>query len=296
MKIFLDTAELDEIKLADAWGVIDGVTTNPSLIKKAVEARQSLTIEDYIQEIVQTVSGPVSLEVIALSAHEMLNQAQLLYDKFSSFGDVAIKIPINTSTGQSVGDFEGIQVIQELAEVGVPINVTLVMTPEQALLAAKAGATYVSPFVGRIDDYIRTNLGLTRGVDFQKTDYYEASLVSEILESKILSSITEETSVSPSLIRTIHQESQQGNDNGIWSGIDLVQKILLIYEQYDYSTEVIGASIRNIQQVRELAEIGTHIATIPFPLVQAMIQHPKTREGILGFTADIVPEYEQLFK
>jgi transaldolase len=296
MKIFLDTAELDEIKLADSWGVIDGVTTNPSLIKKAVETRKSLTIEDYIREIVQTVSGPVSLEVIALSAHEMLNQAQLLYDKFSSFGDVTIKIPINPSTRQDVGDFEGIQVIQELAEVGIPINVTLVMTPEQALLAAKAGATYVSPFVGRIDDYIRTNLGLMRGTDFQKTDYYEASLVSEILESKILSSITEETSISPSFIRTIHQESQKGNDNGIWSGIDLVQKILTIYEQYDYSTEVIGASIRNIQQVRELAEIGTHIATIPFALVQAMIQHPKTREGILGFTADIVPEYEQLFE
>lgn len=296
MKIFLDTAELDEIKLADSWGVIDGVTTNPSLIKKAVEARKSITIEDYIREIVQTVSGPVSLEVIALTAHEMLNQAQILYDKFSSFGDVAIKIPINTSTGQNVGDFEGIQVIQELAQVDIPINVTLVMTPEQALLAAKAGATYVSPFAGRIDDYIRTNLGLTRGIDFQKTDYYDASLVSEILESKIFSSVTEETSVSPSFIRTIHQESQKGNDYGVWSGVDLVQKILTIYEQYDYSTEVIGASIRNIQQVRELAEIGVHIATIPFALVQAMIQHPKTREGILGFTADIVPEYEQLFK
>ena len=296
MKIFLDTAELDEIKLADSWGVIDGVTTNPSLIKKAVEARKNLTIEDYIREIVQTVSGPVSLEVIALTAHDMLKQAQLLYDKFSSFGDVAIKIPINTSTGQNVGDFEGIQVIQELGEIGIPINVTLVMTPEQALLAAKAGATYVSPFIGRIDDYIRTNLGLTRGIDFQKTDYYEASLVSEILESKLLSSVTEETSITPSFIRTIHQASQKGNDNGIWSGIDLVQKILTIYEQYDYSTEVIGASIRNIQQVRELAEIGTHIATIPFALVLAMIQHPKTSEGILGFTADIVPEYEELFK
>lgn len=296
MKIFLDTAELDEIKLADSWGVIDGVTTNPSLIKKAVEARKNLTIEDYIREIVQTVSGPVSLEVIALTAHDMLKQAQLLYDKFSSFGDVAIKIPINTSTGQNVGDFEGIQVIQKLGEIGIPINVTLVMTPEQALLAAKAGATYVSPFIGRIDDYIRTNLGLTRGIDFQKTDYYEASLVSEILESKLLSSVTEETSITPSFIRTIHQASQKGNDNGIWSGIDLVQKILTIYEQYDYSTEVIGASIRNIQQVRELAEIGTHIATIPFALVLAMIQHPKTSEGILGFTADIVPEYEELFK
>ena len=296
MNIFLDTAELDEIKLADSWGVIDGVTTNPSLIRKAVEARKILTIEDYIREIVQTVTGPVSLEVIGLTAHDMRNQAQILYDKFSSFGDIAIKIPINTSTGQDVGDFEGMQVIQELAEVGIPINVTLVMTPEQALLAAKAGATYVSPFVGRIDDYVRTNLGLSRGTDFQKTDYYEAPLVSEILESKILSSVTEETAISPSFIRAIHQDSQKGNDNGVWSGIDLVQKILTIYDQYDYSTEVIGASIRNIQHVRELAEIGTHIATIPFTLVLAMIQHPKTREGILGFTADIVPEYEQLFK
>lgn len=296
MKIFLDTAELNEIKLANSWGVIDGVTTNPSLIKKAVEARKSITIEDYIREIVQTVTGPVSLEVIALTAHEMLNQAQILYDKFSSFGDVAIKIPINTSIGQNIGDFEGIQVIQKLAEIDIPINVTLVMKPEQALLAAKAGATYVSPFVGRIDDYIRTNLGLTSGVDFQKTDYYDASLLSDILDSKILSTATVETSISPSFIRTIHQESQIGNDNGVWSGIDLVQKILTIYEQYDYPTEVIGASVRNIQQVRELAEIGTHIATIPFPLVLAMIQHPKTCEGIQAFTADIVPEYEQLFK
>jgi transaldolase len=296
MKIFLDTAELDEIKLADSWGVIDGVTTNPSLIKRAVEKRKNITIEDYIQEIIRTVSGPVSLEVIALKADEMLAQAKMLYDKFSSFGDIAIKIPINTSTGQNVGDFEGLQVIQELAQIGIPINVTLVMTPEQALLAAKAGANYVSPFAGRIDDFIRMNLGLTRGVDFQKTDFYPSALISRIVKSKILSHVTAETSLSLPLIHTVHQESQLGNDNGVWSGIDVVKKILTIYEQYNFSTEVIGASIRNIQQVRELAEIGTHIATIPFSIVQAMIQHPKTREGILSFTADIVPAYEQLFE
>ncbi len=295
MKIFLDTADLDEIKLANSWGIIDGVTTNPSLIKSAVEKRKNITIEDYIQEIIQTVNGPVSLEVIALKAHEMLTQAQFLYQKFRSFGDIAIKIPINTSTGPSVGNFEGLQAIQKLTQIGIPVNVTLVMTPEQALLAAKAGASYVSPFVGRIDDFIRTNLGLTRGVDYQKTDYYDASLISQIVNSKILSQVTADASFCPSLIQTLYQESQIGADNGVWSGINLVQKILTIYKQYNYSTEVIGASIRNLQQVRELAEIGTHIATIPFSVVEAMIQHPKTREGILSFTADIVPAYERLF-
>ena len=149
MKIFIDSAELNEIKKACEWGVIDGATTNPSLIKKAVDERKGrIAMEDYIKEILKTVPGPVSLEVIAVKAEEMIEQARLLYNKFSSYGEVVIKIPINPSLGDDGLDFDGLKAIKRLSEDGIPVNCTLVMTPEQALLAAKAGASYVSPFAG----------------------------------------------------------------------------------------------------------------------------------------------------
>ncbi|MBS3812641.1 transaldolase, partial [Candidatus Bipolaricaulota bacterium] len=156
MKIFIDTAELTEIKEAYSWGIVDGVTTNPSLIKKAVDARDRVNLEEYIEEILRTVDGPVSLEVIGLTSDDMIEEGKYLYDKFNSVNDnVVIKIPINTSTeGGESENYAGLKAISELSSQGIPVNTTLIMKPEQALLAAKAGAHYVSPFAGRIDDYI----------------------------------------------------------------------------------------------------------------------------------------------
>jgi transaldolase len=267
MKIFIDTASLKEIKEAISWGIVDGVTTNPSLIRKAVETEaQDIELEEYISQILR-VAGPdrpVSLEVMSMRAEDMIREAKILYDKFNDIANnVVIKIPINTY----VGYYEGLKTIKALSEEGIPVNCTLIMTPEQALLAAKAGARYVSPFAGRIDDFIRvTKLGLKAGVDFQKGDYYP-------------------------------WDGKGVDDNGIRSGADLVEKTLMILENYDYETEVIASSIRNARQVREVAMIGVHIATIPFKVLEQMLLHPKTEEGVKKFSEDAEKAgYREVFK
>ena len=299
MKIFIDTAELDEIKQAISWGVVDGVTTNPSLIKKAVDRRGGkVTMEEYIKEIVKISPGPVSLEVLGGSADDMTTQGRLLYNKFSPHGDVAIKIPINPSMNKDDGlEFEGLQATRHLSSEGIPINVTLIMAPEQALLAAKAGGAYASPFAGRIDDYIRSNLGMKRGVDFQKDDYFDYDLLRRTREKKLREVIGSSESVSEvyrsGTARTLAEE---GTDNGVLSGVDLVAKILQAYRRYCFKTEVIAASIRNPRQVREVAELGVHIATLPFDVIKGMIGHYKTVEGMKSFTADIVPQYREIFE
>jgi len=299
MKIFIDTAELDEIREAISWGIVDGVTTNPSLIKKAVDKRNGkISMEDYIKEIVKIAPGPVSLEVISRTSEEMIKEGRLLYKKFSPFGQVAIKIPINPSLEENEElDFEGLKAIKQLSADGIPVNVTLIMTPEQALLAAKAGAAYASPFAGRIDDFIRANLGMKRGVDFQKGDYFNYELLCKAREKKL-----EENMKEASSIREIYESEKissvlrQGQDNGVSSGVDLVARILRIYRAYGYKTEVIAASIRNPRQVREVAELGVHIATIPFDVLKGMIKHYKTMEGMKNFMRDVVPQYRTLFK
>lgn len=271
MKIFIDTARLDEIKEAFSWGIVDGVTTNPSLIKKAVDAvkkKEDIDMEIYIEEICKTVGEgrPVSLEVISLSSKKMVQEGELLHKKFDSVaGNVVIKIPINTYEG----NYEGLKAIKKLREKGIPTNATLIMTPEQALLAAKAGATYASPFAGRIDDYIRKNLGMK----FEKGDYFDFDLFKKIST----------------------EEKKDLSDNGTWSGVDLVKKIVKIYSQYGIETMVIAASIRNGRQAREVAEVGADIATIPFHVLESMLEHYKTEEGIKRFSEDVVPEYRNLF-
>jgi len=299
MKIFIDTADLEEIKEAISWGIVDGVTTNPSLIKKAVDKRSGkISMEDYIKEIVKIAPGPVSLEVISRTSEEMIREGRLLYKKFSPFGEVAIKIPINPSMKEDEGlDFEGLKAIKQLSADGIPVNVTLIMTPEQALLAAKAGAAYASPFAGRIDDFIRTNLGMKRGHDFQKGDYFNYELLHKAQERKL-----EEVMEGTSSIREIYESKdvdsilKQGQDNGVYSGVDLVARILRIYRAYGFKTEVIAASIRNPRQVREVAELGVHIATIPFDVLKGMVKHYKTMEGMRGFMSDVVPQYRTLFE
>ncbi len=270
MKIFIDTANLNEIKQAFSWGIIDGVTTNPSLIKKAVKELNNISMENYLRELLKTVGKdcPVSLEVIGLTEKEMFNQAMTLYNKFNKVAsNVVIKIPVNPSPKQESGtDYDGLKVISRLAEQGVPVNATLIMTPEQALLAAKAGAKYVSPFAGRIDDLIRTNAKII----FTKIDYYPAEGTEH--KGKTLS------------------------DNGIVSGVHLVTSIAKIFKNYNIKTEIIAASLRNPRQVREVAEAGAHISTIPFNVIKEMVTHTKTYEGIRKFSDDIVLEYEEVFK
>ena len=299
MKIFIDTAELDEIREAISWGIIDGVTTNPSLIKKAVDKRNGeISMEDYIKEIVKIAPGPVSLEVIGQTSEEMIRQGRMLHEKFSSFGEVAIKIPINPSIEEGDRlDFEGLKAIRQLSMEGIQVNVTLIMTPEQALLAAKAGAAYASPFAGRIDDYIRTNLGMKRGRDFQKGDYFDYELLCRAREKKLNEALENAKSIREIYeSRDVNSLVSQGQDDGVYSGVDLIARILRIYRAYGFKTEVIAASIRNPRQVREVAELGVHIATLPFDVLRGMVKHYKTAEGMRRFMDDVVPQYRILFE
>ena len=273
MKIFVDSAKLDEIEQAYNYGVLDGVTTNPSLLKKAVtdleKSGKKITIEAYLKKILLQAKGtPVSLEVTEYTYDKMVKQAKKLYKLFNPVAkNVNIKIPINTSFPNEEGnDFEGLKTIKTLSKAGIPVNCTLIFTPEQALLAAKAGATYVSPFAGRIDDYIRLQNKLT----FNKSDYFPSEGM--VKNDKVL------------------------NDNGIVSGIDLVAQIVDIFHIYGFSTEVIAASLRNTRQVREAAIVGADIATVPFSVIKQLLTHFKTKEGMEKFTADVVPEYAELTK
>jgi len=271
MKIFIDSADLDEIAQGFAWGVVDGVTTNPSLLKMAVEKRvktgESLDLKAYITRILEVAGKtPVSLEVTEYSAGGMIRQGERLYELFNPVAEnVVIKIPVNPAfKDRDATHFDGIKAIQALAQKGIPVNCTLIFTPEQAFLAAKAGAAFVSPFAGRIDDDLRKKARIR----FDKTDYFPAEGMEnngDILE-----------------------------DNGITSGIDLVQQCVYIIEQYGFKTEVLAASLRNPRQVRESAIVGAHIATLPFNVIKDMLKHHKTYEGMESFTADIVPEYVDL--
>jgi len=277
MKLFLDTATLSEIKEAVSWGIIEGVTTNPSLIKKAVKSKQDEGIkgnmELYIKNILATAGRlcPVSLEVAGLTVDDMVAQGKLLYEKFDSVaGNVVIKIPVCTIDSGGKGEpFDGIRAIWQLSDEKIPVNATLIFTPEQAILAAKAGAEYVSPFAGRIDDRIRKQAG----VSFGKSDYFPAEGLRD--------------PASPDTYLT---------DHGLYSGIDLVERIVAIFEQYEFECEIIASSLRNPIQVREAAEAGAHIATIPFSVLKSMVMHPGSADGIDAFTGDLVDEYLDLFE
>ena len=276
MRLYLDTANLEEIKEAVSWNIIDGVTTNPSLIKKAIlklrESDIKVDIESYIKKILAAVGRmcPVSLEVPGLTADEMTEQGMLLFEKFNQVaGNVVIKIPVCTVNSEGKGRlFDGLVAIQALSDEKIPVNATLIFTPEQAFLAAKAGADYVSPFVGRVDDRIRSKAG----IHFEKTDYFPAA--------------------------GMHNASSPENiitDHGLVSGVDLVARIVDIFDQYEFECEIIAASIRNAIQVREVAEAGADIITMPFDILKSMIRHPGTASGIDGFTSDLVDEYMALF-
>ncbi len=301
MKIFVDTAELNEIKEANSWGILDGVTTNPSLIKKAVKKRKNIDMEEYIKEICGAVDGPVSLEVIGLTRDEMVAQGELLYKKFNPVNDnVIVKIPINTSSPNSnVEEYEGLKALKDLSSKGIPTNTTLIMKPEQALLAAKAGTQYVSPFAGRIDDFIRNNVGLTRGDDYPKSTYHDADWLRHASYLKLkprYEDLEGEDLAGIYFDEEVNRVKESISDEGVYSGAAAVSSIKQIFSNYEFNTAVLAASLRNSRQVREVAEAGADVSTIPFHVLEEMIDHYKTEQGVISFSEDVVAEYEGIFE
>jgi len=273
MKIFIDSAYIEEIKEVGGYGILDGVTTNPSLIKKAVERLKKrgkkVDMESYINDILKVCKGkPVSLEVIGINYDEMVKEGKNLYKKFNKVAkNVYIKIPVNPCMEPHCNkSSDGIKAIKELSKNNIPINCTLIFTPEQALLAAKAGAKIVSPFAGRIDDYIRemNRIKLNKEAYFPKDGFKKGK---KILE-----------------------------DNGIVSGIDLVAETVKIFRESKIKTKVLAASIRNTRQFREAAEVGADIATLPLSVIKKLLEHHKTAEGMKNFVKDIVPEYARIVR
>lgn len=208
MKFFLDTANLDEIREAASLGVIAGVTTNPSLI-----AREGRDFRQVVEEICQVVEGPISAEAVSLDASGMIREAEELA---SWHPNITVKLPIT---------WEGLKAASFLSKKGVKTNLTLCFSANQALLAARAGATFVSPFLGRVDDVS-------------------------------------------------------------WDGMELVRTIVEIYEVHDLPTQVIAASMRHPLHVIEAARAGADIATVPYKVLQQMVKHPLTDQGIEKFLAD----------
>jgi len=209
MKFFIDTANTKEIHKAYEMGVIDGVTTNPTLISK--ENRDFLPL---IREICEIIQGlPISLEVLSLKSEGMVEEARNLAEIGNN---VVVKIPMTA---------EGLKAIKILIAEGIKTNTTLVFSPTQALLAAKAGTTYVSPFIGRLDDISQT-------------------------------------------------------------GMDLVGQIVTIFKNYGFGSKVIVSSIRHPIHVVEAALIGADVATIPYKVIEQLVQHPLTDIGIEKFLAD----------
>jgi len=212
MKIFIDTANIEEIKEAMKLGVVDGVTTNPTLLSREI-SRTGNDSNSILKEICDIVQGPISGEVIALESAKMVEEAR---DLAKIDEHIVVKIPMTE---------EGLKAVATLSKEGIKTNVTLVFSAVQAMLAAKAGATYVSPFVGRLDDI-----------------------------------------------------------NHI--GMDLVESIAAIFENYGFTTEIIVASVRNPLHVLDSALIGADIATIPFKVIRQLAKHPLTDIGIERFLAD----------
>jgi transaldolase len=212
MKFFIDTANLEEIRQAAGLGVLDGVTTNPTLLGKEIQ-RTGKDYKEILQEICQLVDGPVSAEVLSLETDKMVAEAKGLAEIHQN---IVVKIPMVK---------DGILTVRRLNEAGIRTNVTLVFSASQALLAAKAGATFVSPFIGRLDD------------------------ISHV-------------------------------------GMDLVEEIVTILDNYDFDTQVIVASIRHPLHVADAALAGADIATIPFSVIEKLLRHPLTDVGIKRFQAD----------
>jgi transaldolase len=208
MKFFVDTAEISEIRELAETGMVDGVTTNPSLIMKS-----GRDILEVTKEICDLIPGPVSAEVTATEADAMIAEGR----KLAKIADnIAVKVPLT---------WAGLKACKALSDEGRMVNVTLCFSSAQALLAAKAGATFISPFIGRLDDI---------GLD----------------------------------------------------GMELIADIRQIYDNYDFKTEILAASIRSVNHVQEAAKIGADVATVPPSVLMKLADHPLTDKGLAAFLAD----------
>ena len=208
MKFFVDTAEIAEIRDLNALGLVDGVTTNPSLVKKS--GRDFIEI---IREICAEVEGPVSAETVSLDFDGMMAEGRKLAQLAPN---IAVKVPLT---------WDGLKACRALSDEGRMVNVTLCFSANQALLAAKAGATFISPFVGRLDDI---------NID----------------------------------------------------GMDLVREIRTIYDNYGFETEILAASIRTVNHVKEAALIGADVVTAPAAVLHKLAEHPLTENGLKAFLKD----------
>ena len=208
MKFFLDTANLNEIRDVASWGILDGVTTNPSLM-----ARENMPFADLVKAIGEIVSGPISVECVSERSPDIIAEGRALA---KAGPNIAVKIPIT---------IEGLKATKVLSGEGIMVNTTLIFSSPQALLAAKAGAKFVSPFIGRLDDV--------------------------------------------------------GQD-----GMELIEEIVGMFENYAFPTEVIVASIRHPRHVVEAALIGADICTIPYAVMEKLVKHPLTDLGIERFLKD----------
>jgi transaldolase len=208
MKFFIDTANLQQIKEAASYGLLDGVTTNPSLV-----AKEGKNFIELLNEIVKIVDGPISAEVVSMDYNGIIKEA---HELAKIHKNIVIKVPLIK---------EGIKAVKTLSGEGIKTNVTLCFSPSQALLAAKAGASYISPFVGRLDDISH-------------------------------------------------------------DGMALIEQIVKIYNNYNYKTEVLVASIRHPLHLVEAALMGAHVATMPFDVIEKLFKHPLTDIGLEKFMSD----------
>jgi transaldolase len=212
MKFFIDTANIEEIKKAHALGLVDGVTTNPSLSAQA-GVRDIAAFHEQIRQICEIVQAPVSAEVLSTASADMIVEAHQLAKIHEH---VVVKIPMTA---------DGLKATNLLSREGIKVNVTLIFQPVQALLAAKAGAAYVSPFIGRLDDISQ-------------------------------------------------------------SGMELVEQIMAIFNNYGYESEVIVASVRHSLHVLEAALAGADVVTVPYKVLMQLIKHPLTDIGLAKFLED----------
>jgi transaldolase len=210
MEFFLDTANLDEIRDCASYGILDGVTTNPSLVSKEGEQK---SFKELVKEICEIIDGPVSAEVLSTDVERMLSEARQLAEIDDR---VVVKLPLTD---------DGIKATKIVSDEGINVNVTLCFSATQAVIAAKAGAAYISPFVGRLDD------------------------ISE-------------------------------------SGMQLIRDIVKIYDNYNFKTKILVASVRHTDHILESAKAGAHVATMPYKVFKQLFKHPLTDIGLERFLAD----------
>lgn len=210
MEFFLDTANLDEIRDCASYGILDGVTTNPSLVSKEGEQKG---FKELVKEICEIVDGPVSAEVLSTDVERMITEARELAEIDDR---IVVKMPLTD---------DGIKATKIVSDDGINVNVTLCFTATQALIAAKAGAAYISPFVGRLDD------------------------ISE-------------------------------------SGMQLIRDIVKVYDNYNFKTKILVASVRHPDHMLESAKAGAHVATMPYKVFKQLFKHPLTDIGLEKFLAD----------